>query len=54
MVPGFIAAALLRAKALCALQLGAVTGKLSLLHNPNMNELDVTRQPSECAAWEVP
>lgn len=44
--PDFTAAALLSAKALRALQLGAVTGKLCLLHNPNMNELDVTREPS--------
>lgn len=43
MVPDSIAAALLSAK---ALQLGAVTGKLCLPHNPNMNELDVTREPS--------
>lgn len=41
MVPGFIAAALLSAKALCALQLGAVTGELCHLHNPNMNKLGV-------------
>lgn len=46
MVPDSFAAALLSAKALRAPQLGAVTGKLCLLHNPNMNELDVTRQPS--------
>lgn len=45
-MPEDIARVLLSAKATCALQLRAVTGKLCLLHNPNMNELDVIRKPS--------
>lgn len=46
MVPDDFAAVLLRAKALQAFQLGAVTGKLCLLHEPKMNDLDVIRDPS--------
>lgn len=45
-MPGYMATVLLGAGATHALQLGAVTGKLYLLHNPNMDELDVTCEPS--------
>lgn len=42
----YIDTVLVNAMAMHTLQLGAVTGKLCFLHNQNMNEFDVTCEPS--------